>query len=251
MRIPDKNWLLSEASTKTSPPLSPPHVICTGRNPVFPIQCIAVPSLCRASAAGPTGRCRRRGVPSSTNVPVPAEKTARRRRALVPLFPRKIGPSGCRQRYSGGATRTESALHSIIAPKASSALAVRKVSSACSGWAISAGPSERAAIMSARWVIDLDPGSRICAFIFETGFIVLRRCFIYGFFQGLSHRRDGVSFEDRTSQPPFDLSSPLVQQHVQTGHNRAPCVPGGSGKGGPSGAVDYVHHGHFGFEKGV
>ena len=130
MRIPDKNWLLSEASTKTSPPLRPLLVISTGRNPVFPIQRIAAPSFSRASAAGPTGRCRRRGVPSSTNVPVPAEKTARRRRALVPLFPRKIGPSGCRQRNAGGATRTESALHSIVAPRASSALAVRKVSSA-------------------------------------------------------------------------------------------------------------------------
>src|SRR5208337_2062485 len=247
MRIPDKNWLLSEASTKTSPPLSPPHVICTGRNPVFPIQRVAVPSFSRASTAGPTGRCRRRGVPSSTNVPVPAEKTARRRRALVPLFPRKIGPSGCRQRYAGGATCTESALHSIIAPEASSALAVKKVSSALSGLPICAGPSERAAIMSVRWVIDLEPGSRICAFIFETGFIVLRRFFIYGFFQGLSHRLDGRSFKYDASQPPFELSGSLVQQHVQTGDNRAPGVPGGSGKGGPSGAVNYVHYGHLWF----
>jgi hypothetical protein len=97
----------------------------------------------------------------------------------------------------------------------------------------------------------LDPGSRICAFILETGFIALRRFFIYGFFQGLSHRRDSGSFEDRTSQPPFELSGPLVQQHVQTGHNGAPGISGGFGKRGPSGAVNYVHYGHFGFEKRV
>ena len=227
MRIPDKNWLLSEASTKTSPPLSPVLVISTGRNPGFPDPVNCRPELFE-SFSGRTDRAlpkARGSVEHKRSGPrrEDGEKKAGAR-AAVPEKNRSIRlpPAICRWRHPDriGAPFD-------YCPNASSALAVRNVSSAFSGLPISAGPCERAAIMSARWVIDLDPGSRICAFIFETDFMVLRRFFIYGFFQGLSHRRDGGSFEDRTFQPPFELSGPLVQQHVQTGHHRTPCVPGG------------------------
>ena len=190
----------------------------------MPIQRIARPELLERFCSRTHRALPSRGVPSRTNIPVPAETAASRSRALVPLFPRKMVHPAAANGYAGGT------FEPIAAPFDSCAQGLQRPGGkerifGFRGLRYLCGAFERAAIMSARWVIDLDPGSRICASIFETGLIALRRFFIYSFFQGLSHRGDGGSFENRKSQPPFDLSGPLVQQHLKAGNNPAPGVP--------------------------
>ena len=106
--------------------------------------------------------------------------------------------------------------------------------------------------MSARWVIDFDPGRRISDAIFDAGLMSLTRFFIVrGFFQGFSHRGDNGIFRDGAPEPPLELGGPLVEKHIQSGYDPAPGLCRGHGKGGLSGAVNYIHYGHFGLEKRI
>ncbi len=125
-----------------------------------PPSSMSAPSARSAPISGPTGRWEARGSPRNATSPVTSGATGGTNRITVPAL-----PTSTRAPWSILASRKRhpSGPASMPPHSACTAAAINSVSRACSGFAMRVGPSATAARMSARLVIDFEPGSRSSA----------------------------------------------------------------------------------------
>ncbi len=162
---PETNWDDEEASTVTAPPGTVPWPRTVNGTEPVPSSSISAPSSRSASRSGRTGRWAIRGSPVNRTSARARAAAGGTKRSTVPALPTSM-PTLARSAWpsAGGPAVAGSTRHSrspsvMRQPSACSAPAIRRVSLAASGPVISVGESASAAMISARLVIDLEPGS--------------------------------------------------------------------------------------------
>ena len=148
-----------EASSVTAPPRTDPEPRMVNGSAPRPPSSIETPRVRSAPSSAPIGRSRARGSPSKATEAGDSAATAGRNRMTVPAL-----PTSTLTDEPGSMEPPETARSvprsSSEQPRTRSAAIARDVSRAFSTPRSTAGESLRAASMSARLEIDLEPGSR-------------------------------------------------------------------------------------------
>src|SRR5690242_6790159 len=152
----DTNWLDPDASSVTVPPRTAPVPDTEyGIRPVPPSS-ICTPSARSASRMTPIGRSRAYSSPSNATTPSASAATGGTNRITVPARPQSTSAGPLSE---PGVTVTVVPLSLMPTPRDTSADRMREVSRAVSRPVRCDGQSARAARMSARLLIDFDPGT--------------------------------------------------------------------------------------------
>ncbi len=154
---PETSWLDADASSTTSPPVTRPVPrTVSGRPPVGAVSMLT-PRERRASISGRNGRRRIDGSPSKVTWPCASPAIAGMNRITVPAWPTSTCAGPCS--VPGRTTQRSSSTVETLTPIARRPPAIISVSRARSGRASVDGPTPMALRISARAVIDFEPGS--------------------------------------------------------------------------------------------
>src|SRR4051794_29126280 len=156
----EMNWLEAEASMITRPPRTRPRPSTLNGSTPRPSSSTTTPSPRRPRSTSCMGRDRACGSPSKSTGPSASAATGGTKRITVPARPQwTLTPPWSR----AGVTFQSSPSLSTPAPIWPSAAAINSVSRERSAWRTTLGPFESAASTRARFVRDLEPGSRTAA----------------------------------------------------------------------------------------
>jgi hypothetical protein len=157
---PDTSCEEPDASMVTGPPRTAPAPCTVNGSAPRPPSSISTPRWRKAARSGAIGRLRAYGSPSIATSPFASAATGGRNRITVPASPTFTcaGPAS-----SPGSTCQSSPSSPMPAPRSRRPSAISPVSRLCSGRWTHTGSAASAARMSARLVMDLEPGSSTVA----------------------------------------------------------------------------------------